>query len=53
MRSGLKRMDTDPPMDFKLEDWNELVVNRGLATRDKVLDITHFVTFINVQLKEV
>jgi hypothetical protein len=53
MRSGLKRMDTDPPMDFKLEDWNELVVNRGLATRAQQLDIAHFTTFINVQLKEV
>jgi hypothetical protein len=53
LRSGFKRMDTDPPIDFKLEDYNEQVVKRGLAMTNRQLDYTHFTNYINVGLKEV
>ena len=46
-------MDTDPPIDFKLEDYNEQVVKRGLAMTNGQLDYTHFINYINVGLKEV
>ena len=46
-------MDTDPPMDFKLEDYNEEIVNRGLALQNRQLELTQFSTFITVQLREV
>jgi hypothetical protein len=53
MRSGFKRMDTDPAIDFKLEDYNAQIVDRGLAMTNRQLGPTHFTNFINVGLKEV
>jgi len=53
MRSGLKRMDTDPPMDLKKEDFNREIIHRGLALSNAQLDLQCFKTFVSVQLKEV
>ena len=53
MRSGLKRMDTDPPMDLTEETFNREIIHRGLALSNAQLDLHCFKTFVTVQLKQV
>jgi len=52
MRSGLKRMDTDPVINLTAEDYSEHVISRGLALHDGGMDLRCFKTFIGIQLKE-
>ncbi len=38
-QDGLRRMDTEFPVTFTTEDWNTLIVSRGLVMTNGMLDL--------------
>ena len=52
LRSGLKRLETDPMIDFTETDFRDHVVRRGFAGADAEMDFKHFKAFMDLSLTE-
>lgn len=52
LRCGFKRLEMDPPIDFKQEEYDNMMVKKGFCDRDGQIDIQGFKVFLDMQLKE-